>query len=156
MTSQNQTAATVTVASSINIVALMDQEDLWVDNVLPFVGMGQYAFIGASNKQLNRLYKAYCKTVQNPPFVKHDEDREALRMELWRGTVHPSVERRGDDDHCQHKPWRKATDTDTFDTPHSPPWHVPNTGSVVTLVRESGYGALAIVDAWSSWGILQF
>ncbi|CAB9524014.1 unknown protein [Seminavis robusta] len=51
---------------------LLDHEDdVWINNILPFLGMGQYAFVGGVNKKLNQLYKEYGATVKDPPKVKH-------------------------------------------------------------------------------------
>ncbi|CAB9510828.1 ankyrin repeat protein [Seminavis robusta] len=34
---------------------------IWSGQILSFVGVGQYAFVGAVNKQMNKAYKEYCK-----------------------------------------------------------------------------------------------
>ncbi|CAB9517821.1 expressed unknown protein [Seminavis robusta] len=62
------------------ISTLFDQEDIWVNNILPFLGMGQYAFVGAINKRMNATYKEYCGTVKSPPKVKiPDQSTTSLR-----------------------------------------------------------------------------
>ncbi|CAB9526039.1 unknown protein [Seminavis robusta] len=53
--------------------SLLFADDLiLVQGILPFVGVGQYAFIGAVNKKMNQLYKEYCKIelTKNPKKVK--------------------------------------------------------------------------------------
>ncbi|CAB9530928.1 expressed unknown protein [Seminavis robusta] len=52
--------------------SLWSQQDIWVQGVLPFLGTGQYAFVGAVNKQLNLYYKLYCSAVleQSPLYVR--------------------------------------------------------------------------------------
>ncbi|CAB9498971.1 ankyrin containing protein (ISS) [Seminavis robusta] len=48
------------------IESLLDQKDIWTDNIFPFLGVGHYAFVGGVNKQFNQLYKAYCHSVGVP------------------------------------------------------------------------------------------
>eukprot|EP00797_Seminavis_robusta_P003966 Sro1256_g256620.2 (315) ;mRNA; r:12401-13345 len=53
--------------------SLLFADDLiLVQGILPFVGVGQYAFVGAVNKKMNQLYKEYCKVElkKNPRKVK--------------------------------------------------------------------------------------
>ncbi|CAB9520594.1 ankyrin repeat protein [Seminavis robusta] len=52
------------------ILPLLDQKEIWTDHILPFLGMGQYAYVGAVNKEFNGLYKEYCDSVKNPFIVK--------------------------------------------------------------------------------------
>ncbi|CAB9531906.1 expressed unknown protein [Seminavis robusta] len=41
--------------------------------VLPFVGVGQYTFLGAVNKKMNQLYKEYCEIdLNNTPRMVND------------------------------------------------------------------------------------
>ncbi|CAB9520993.1 ankyrin repeat protein [Seminavis robusta] len=51
---------------------LADGGDLLIHGILPFVGVGQYAFIAAVKKKMNKLYKEYCKVElkKNPATVK--------------------------------------------------------------------------------------
>ena len=44
-------------------------EDIWVKHILPFVGMGHFAFIAAVNHSVKDMYVAYCDTIENPPPV---------------------------------------------------------------------------------------
>ncbi|CAB9508638.1 ankyrin containing protein (ISS) [Seminavis robusta] len=59
-------------SDSVSVV-FMDQHDIWIQ-ILAFVGMGHYAFVGSVSKKLNHLYKVYCASVQNPPKVKEYND----------------------------------------------------------------------------------
>jgi hypothetical protein len=45
-------------------------QDIWVNIILPFVGMGHFAFVAGVNRQMKQYYKAYCDTVKIPPMVK--------------------------------------------------------------------------------------
>ncbi|CAB9496674.1 ankyrin repeat protein [Seminavis robusta] len=88
--------------------SLLFADDLvWSGQILSFVGVGQYAFVGAVNKKMNQLYKEYCKIElkKNPREVNDnpeahtyvEEDRSAestdtlysetfcnlLRAEYW-------------------------------------------------------------------------
>ncbi|CAB9521656.1 unknown protein [Seminavis robusta] len=61
------------MASSIDTLS----DDVWTGNILPFLGMGQYAYIGASSWKLNNLYKRYCDSdelVDRKPLVKVGRD----------------------------------------------------------------------------------
>ncbi|CAB9502238.1 ankyrin repeat protein [Seminavis robusta] len=51
---------------------LLDKNEIWIQGILPLVGVGQYAFVGAVNKKMNQLYKEYCKIEleKNPRKVK--------------------------------------------------------------------------------------
>ncbi|CAB9499713.1 ankyrin repeat protein [Seminavis robusta] len=49
--------------------ALLDQKDVWVNGILPFLGMGHYAFVGSVNMQMNLHYKECCSAVDKPPQV---------------------------------------------------------------------------------------
>ncbi|CAB9519433.1 unknown protein [Seminavis robusta] len=53
--------------------SLLFADDLiLVQGILPYVGVGQYAFVGAVNKKMNQLYKEYCtlELKKNPRKVK--------------------------------------------------------------------------------------
>ncbi|CAB9530071.1 ankyrin repeat protein (Partial), partial [Seminavis robusta] len=46
--------------------SLLFADDLiLIEGIFPFVGVGQYAFVGAVNKKMNQLYKEYCKIELN-------------------------------------------------------------------------------------------
>jgi hypothetical protein len=60
-------------------------QDIWVNSILPFVGMGHFAFVGGVNRQMKQYYGAYCGSVEDPPkvlvkctpeLVEDDEDDE--------------------------------------------------------------------------------
>ncbi|CAB9526936.1 expressed unknown protein [Seminavis robusta] len=57
---------------------LLDKNEIWLQGILPLVGVGQYAFIGAVNKKMNQLYKEYCKTEleKNPGKVKINPEQD--------------------------------------------------------------------------------
>ncbi|CAB9506500.1 ankyrin repeat protein [Seminavis robusta] len=57
--------------------AILDQKELWISHILQFLGMGQYAYVGAVNKKFNHLYKEYCDSVKNPPTVKLGKKKRA-------------------------------------------------------------------------------
>ncbi|CAB9520488.1 ankyrin repeat protein [Seminavis robusta] len=40
---------------------LLDKAEIWIQGILPLVGVGQYGFVGAVNKKMNQLYKEYSK-----------------------------------------------------------------------------------------------
>ncbi|CAB9511068.1 expressed unknown protein [Seminavis robusta] len=60
-----------------HVMLLLEKHDVWINNILPFVGMGHYAFIGATNKKLNGLYRKYCDSVASPPEVSAEHVRRA-------------------------------------------------------------------------------
>ncbi|CAB9530800.1 expressed unknown protein (Partial), partial [Seminavis robusta] len=83
--------------------SLLFADDLiLVQGIFPFVGVGQYAFVGAVNKKMNQLYKEYCKIElnKNPRKLailrscsghdKKDSDgingqvHVLLKMEIWK------------------------------------------------------------------------
>ena len=41
-------------------ISCLDRKDIWVNNILPFLGIGHYAFVGLVSKGMNQLYKEYC------------------------------------------------------------------------------------------------
>ncbi|CAB9506173.1 ankyrin repeat protein [Seminavis robusta] len=52
--------------------SLLFADDLiLIEGILPFVGVGQYAFVAAVNKKMNQLYKEYCEIElkKNPRMV---------------------------------------------------------------------------------------
>ncbi|CAB9528115.1 expressed unknown protein [Seminavis robusta] len=52
-----------------NRSAFLEQTDLWIDHILPFLGMGHYIFVAAVNRRMRELYMQYCDSVQDPPTV---------------------------------------------------------------------------------------
>ena len=65
-------AAMSTVNSKRKLCALQELPltwDIWVNHILPFVGMGHYAFVASVNHHLNDMYKAFCDTVKSCPLV---------------------------------------------------------------------------------------
>ncbi|CAB9528076.1 ankyrin repeat protein [Seminavis robusta] len=77
--------------STPTIESLMEQEDLWVDNILPCFGIGQYAFLGAVNKKLNQLYKDFCKTVKKPRRVFTTERQITTRAATATDTLYSAA-----------------------------------------------------------------
>jgi hypothetical protein len=53
-------------------------QDLWVHNILPFVGMGHFAFVAGVNHQMKHYYEAYCDTVEDPRATKVDTSYSAV------------------------------------------------------------------------------
>lgn len=39
--------------------AFLEQTDIWVDNILPFVGIGRYIFVASACQRLRDMYKAF-------------------------------------------------------------------------------------------------
>ncbi|CAB9526380.1 ankyrin repeat protein [Seminavis robusta] len=59
------------------------ENDLLIQGILPFVGVGQYAFVGAVNKKMNQLYKYYCEIeLKKNPRKVCDNTEEALVDDL--------------------------------------------------------------------------
>ncbi|CAB9526442.1 ankyrin containing protein (ISS) [Seminavis robusta] len=59
---------------------LLDKAEIWIQGILPCVGIGQYGFLGAVNKKMNQLYKEYCKIEleKKPRRVKDNPGRFSL------------------------------------------------------------------------------
>jgi hypothetical protein len=51
--------------------------DIWINNILPFVGMGHFVFVAGVSKEMKEYYKAFCDTVKIPQTVK---DRSGVRQ----------------------------------------------------------------------------
>ena len=43
--------------------------DIWVNNILPYVGIGHFAFVAPVNHQMKNMYLLYCTKEKNPPEV---------------------------------------------------------------------------------------
>ncbi|CAB9513397.1 ankyrin repeat protein [Seminavis robusta] len=56
---------------------LLDNDAIWIQGILPLVGVGQYAFVGAVNKKMNQLYKEYCtiELKKHPRMVQDNPGR---------------------------------------------------------------------------------
>ncbi|CAB9529552.1 ankyrin repeat protein [Seminavis robusta] len=67
-TATNDKGTTTAIESPL----LFADDLILVQGMLPYVGVGQYAFIGAVNKKMNQLYKEYCtiELKENPKIVK--------------------------------------------------------------------------------------
>jgi hypothetical protein len=50
------------------------KRELWVNQILPFVGMGHFVFVAGVNHQMKEYYQAYCANVDNPPYLKKQDD----------------------------------------------------------------------------------
>ncbi|CAB9496249.1 ankyrin repeat protein [Seminavis robusta] len=61
-------------------------DEVWIQGILSFVGFGQYAFVGAVNKRMNRFYKAYCEIElkKKPRLVKRFPDFPGLSFDRGR------------------------------------------------------------------------
>ncbi|CAB9507960.1 expressed unknown protein [Seminavis robusta] len=56
--------------TAVQDLLLLDRTDVWIGQILPFLGIGHYAFVGAVNKRMKYLYKEYCeKGVDSPPLA---------------------------------------------------------------------------------------
>ena len=55
--------------NSISMPGLPLNQDLWVNGILPFLGMGHFTFVAGASRQMKEFYEAYCATVKNPPKV---------------------------------------------------------------------------------------
>ncbi|CAB9502245.1 hypothetical protein SEMRO_131_G062330.1 [Seminavis robusta] len=71
-----QITTTTNVSSSMDSDSFMDHRDLWVSKILPFLGMGNYAFLGPVNKKVRELYLDYCESVQHYPPMETTDDNE--------------------------------------------------------------------------------
>ena len=49
---------------------LLQQADIWVSNIFPFLGPGHYFFIATVNHQFKELYQQYFATIQKVPRVR--------------------------------------------------------------------------------------
>ena len=78
MSSSSPTAAVEAEMENLALDAhplLLDRKDIWIGHILPFLGMGHFAFVGATNKQMNSLYQEFCGSIKDPPKVKvYDPD----------------------------------------------------------------------------------
>ncbi|CAB9520074.1 ankyrin repeat protein [Seminavis robusta] len=46
-------------ANNMSFGDFLKHDEVWIQQILPFLGLGHYAFIGPVNKKMNRLYKEY-------------------------------------------------------------------------------------------------
>ena len=65
-TSSSTTTNGATRAIGTGPRALLHRRDLWVDHILPFLGVGYYVFVAGVNKQLKMFYEAYVARFQRP------------------------------------------------------------------------------------------
>ncbi|CAB9530144.1 ankyrin repeat protein [Seminavis robusta] len=74
------TATNDEVTSTAESPLLFADDLIWCGQILSFVGVGQYAFVGAVNKKMNRLNKEYCQIElnKNPIEIKLDPGRNSL------------------------------------------------------------------------------
>jgi hypothetical protein len=42
-------------------------QDIWVNNILPLVGPGHFAFVVGVSKDMKQYYLSYLETVEDPP-----------------------------------------------------------------------------------------
>ena len=49
---------------------LLDQTDIWVAKILPFLGPGHYIFVAGVNKRFKELYQQYFSKIKKIPAVK--------------------------------------------------------------------------------------
>jgi hypothetical protein len=69
-------------------------QDIWLNSILPFVGMGHFAFVAGVNRQMKEYYKAYCDTLDSPPKVKRLDDGQpepATKFDTFFRAVFSSV-----------------------------------------------------------------
>ena len=50
---------------------LLTNKDIWVKNILPFVGPGHFVFVAGVNHQFKELYEEYISTIKKPPMQFH-------------------------------------------------------------------------------------
>ena len=50
---------------------LLNQTDIWVTKILPFLGPGQYIIVAGVNHRLNELYQDYFSTIPKAPMVRN-------------------------------------------------------------------------------------
>ncbi|CAB9518647.1 ankyrin repeat protein [Seminavis robusta] len=80
-----------TEADRTPILLLNDQTDIWVNNVLPFVGMGNYVYVAGVNKHMKQVYEAYCASVETPPQVTAPFIREATVYDTFYSSVFSGI-----------------------------------------------------------------
>ncbi|CAB9508608.1 ankyrin repeat protein [Seminavis robusta] len=81
----NTATATNDEGNSTTESRLLFADDLiWIGQILPFVGVGHYAFVGAVNKKMNMVYKEYCKIEleKNPRKVKDNPEIASRSAEI--------------------------------------------------------------------------
>ena len=42
------------------------QDEIWLEGVFPFLGIGYFAFVAGVNKRMKELYQSYFATIQEP------------------------------------------------------------------------------------------
>ena len=52
---------------------LLDQTDVWVNQILPFVGPGHYVFVAGVNSTMKNLYEVYFASLKSTPKIITDE-----------------------------------------------------------------------------------
>ena len=61
---------TVAILTAVNSVSLLlDQTDLWVRRILPFLGPGYYLFVAGVSRQFKEWYQEYFSSLQKIPQV---------------------------------------------------------------------------------------
>ena len=67
-------------------------QDIWLCHILPFVGMGNFAFVACVSHQMKDYYTSYCDSVKIRPEVKAEDNsfRRPLKAYLTLSSVQPS------------------------------------------------------------------
>jgi hypothetical protein len=67
----SQTTSKKRKSSALDEEQLLNlNKDIWVKNILPFVGIGHFAFVGSVNHKMNEHYQDFCDSLKVRPWVK--------------------------------------------------------------------------------------
>jgi len=50
---------------------LLNQTDIWVNNIFPFLGIGNFFFLAQVNRRWKELHQLFFDTIEEPPMVLH-------------------------------------------------------------------------------------
>ena len=50
---------------------LLNRTDIWVSNILPFVGPGNFVFVAGVSHRMKELYQTYFAGLEKPPCMAH-------------------------------------------------------------------------------------
>ncbi|CAB9499921.1 expressed unknown protein [Seminavis robusta] len=69
----------------------LKHEDVWLNMIFPFLGMGQYGFVAPVSHKMKHLYLAYCETVGNPPKIDELDDNGELCLATHTATFYNAI-----------------------------------------------------------------
>ena len=74
--------------------AFLENDDVWVNGILPFVGLGSYAYVAGVNKSFKAWYEKTFATPENPPLVRRSvfgRGRPATVHDTFRSAIFSSL-----------------------------------------------------------------